>query len=291
MRKRALARSGRFLRGYSFGAVIPFCLLHLAVFGVFFFPFHWEFILLLLVTYGIRMFGVTAGYHRYFSHRSYKMNRVCQFLMAILAQTSAQKGVLWWAAHHRDHHRNSDNEDDVHSPWQSGFWWSHIGWVISNDYDNYDRRLIHDFGKFPELRWLDRFHWVPTTIFGAVILLVGGWSAFFWGYVVSTVLLFHCTFSINSVAHIWGTRRFETADQSRNNFLLALITFGEGWHNNHHKFMHSCRQGIRWWEIDFTYYVLKVMSWVGLARELRSFRLAYQTKIIPNENSAELMHP
>jgi stearoyl-CoA desaturase (delta-9 desaturase) len=290
MRNTVFARPGRFLRGYSFGAVIPFFLLHLAVFGVFFQPFQWKVIGLLIATYAVRMFAVTAGYHRYFSHRSYKMNRVCQFLMAVLAQTSAQKGVLWWAAHHRDHHRNSDNEGDVHSPWQSGFWWSHVGWVISNNYDNYDPRLIQDFGKFPELRWLDRYHWVPTTIFAVLIFFVGGWGAFFWGYVVSTVLLFHCTFSINSLAHIWGTRRFDTADQSRNNFLLALITFGEGWHNNHHKFMHSCRQGMRWWEIDFTYYVLKIMSWIGLARELRGFRLAYQSKIIPQENSPELMH-
>ena len=290
MRKTALARSGRFLRGYSFGAVIPFFLLHLAVLGVFFLPLQWKFIALLAATYAFRMFGVTAGYHRYFSHRSYKMNRVCQFLMAVLAQTSGQKGVLWWAAHHRDHHQNSDNANDVHSPWQSGFWWSHVGWVISNEYDKYNPRLIHDFGKFPELRWLDRFHWIPTTVFAAVILLVGGWGAFFWGYVVSTVLLFHCTFSINSIAHIWGTRRFETADQSRNNFLLALITFGEGWHNNHHKFMHSCRQGMRWWEVDFTYYVLKLMSWIGVARELRGFRLTHQTRIITHKNLPELMH-
>ena len=179
MRNTVLARSGRFLRGYSFGAVIPFFSLHLAVLGVFFVPFHWKLAALLLGTYALRMFGVTAGYHRYFSHRSYKMNRVCQFLMAVLAQTSAQKGVLWWAAHHRDHHRNSDNESDVHSPWQSGFWWSHVGWVISNDYDSYDPRLIQDFGKFPELRWLDRFHWVPTTIFGLLIFFSGGFSAFF----------------------------------------------------------------------------------------------------------------
>ena len=291
MRKRVFARSGRLLRGYSFGAVIPFFLLHLAVLGVFLVPFHWKLLALMLGTYALRMFGVTAGYHRYFSHRSYKMSRVCQFLMAVLAQTSSQKGVLWWAAHHRDHHRNSDNEGDVHSPWQSGFWWSHVGWVISNDYDSYDPRLIQDFGKFPELRWLDRYHWVPTALFGTIIFLMGGWAAFFWGYVASTVLLFHCTFSINSLAHIWGTRRFETPDQSRNNFLLALITFGEGWHNNHHKFMHSCRQGLRWWEVDFTYYLLKIMSWFGLARELRGFRLAYQSRIIPQENSPELMRP
>jgi stearoyl-CoA desaturase (delta-9 desaturase) len=286
-----LAHSRKLLRGYSFGAIIPFFILHLSVLGIFFVAFRWKWVALLLATYAIRMFGVTAGYHRYFSHRSYKMNRVCQFIMATLAQTSGQKGVLWWAAHHRDHHRNSDKEHDVHSPWQSGFWWSHVGWVISNDYDNYDARLIKDFGKFPELRWLDRYHWVPTAALGAIILLLGGFGAFFWGYALSTVLLFHCTFSINSLAHIWGSRRFETDDQSRNNFLLALITFGEGWHNNHHKFMHSCRQGLRWWEVDFTFYVLKIMSWIGLTRDLRGFRLACEAKILGAQESApELMH-
>lgn len=267
------ARDGRGLSGYKLGAIVPFALVHVGVFAVFFVPFSWRFVALLVATYWIRMFGVTAGYHRYFSHRSYRMGRVPQFLMAFLAQTSSQKGVLWWAAHHRDHHQNADLESDIHSPWQSGFWWSHVGWVISNDFDDYDPRRIHDFGKFPELRWLNRWHWVPTALFAAAIYFSLGLSAFVWGYVVSTVILFHCTFSINSLAHIWGSRRFETPDQSRNNLFLALVTMGEGWHNNHHRFMHSCRQGLRWWEVDFTFYVLKVLSWLGLARDLRGWRL------------------
>lgn len=258
---------------YRLGAIVPFALLHLGVLAIFLVPFAWKWVGLMLATYFLRMFGVTAGYHRYFSHRSYKMGRVPQFLMGLLAQTSSQKGVLWWAAHHRDHHQNSDLENDVHSPWQRGFWWSHVGWVISNDFDEYDPRRIGDFGKFPELRWLNRWHWLPTVIFGATIYLLWGTSAFIWGYVVSTVLLFHCTFSINSIAHIWGSRRFETPDQSRNNLLLALITMGEGWHNNHHQYAYSCRQGLRWWEVDFTFYLVKAMSWLGIAREIRGWRL------------------
>jgi stearoyl-CoA desaturase (Delta-9 desaturase) len=255
------------------GAIVPFALLHLGVFAVFFVPFSWKFVALMAATYATRMFGVTAGYHRYFSHRSYKMGRIPQFLMAFLAQTSSQKGVLWWAAHHRDHHQNSDLESDIHSPWQSGFWWSHVGWVISNDFDDYDPSRIKDFGKFSELRWLNRRHWVPTALFGAAIYFSLGLSAFVWGYILSTVILFHCTFSINSLAHIWGSRRFETPDQSRNNLFLALVTMGEGWHNNHHRFMHSCRQGLRWWEVDFTFYALKFLSWLGLARDLRGWQL------------------
>jgi stearoyl-CoA desaturase (delta-9 desaturase) len=262
------------LRGYNLGAIVPFLLLHTGALAVFVVPFAWKWVGLLLATYTLRMFGVTAGYHRYFSHRSYKMGRVPQFLMAFLAQTSSQKGVLWWAAHHRDHHQNSDLDSDIHSPWRSGFWWSHVGWVISNDFDEYNPQRIQDFSKFPELRWLNRYHWVPTALFGAAIYLAFGVSAFLWGYVLSTVVLFHCTFSINSIAHLWGSKRFETGDESRNNFLLALITMGEGWHNNHHKFMYSCRQGLRWWEVDCTWYLLKALSWIGITRELRKFRMA-----------------
>jgi stearoyl-CoA desaturase (delta-9 desaturase) len=257
------------LRGYHFGAVIPFVLLHVACLLIFFVPFHWEYAALLAATYSIRVFGVTAGYHRYFSHRSYKLNRTFQFLMAFLAQTSAQKGVLWWAAHHRYHHRHSDNDKDVHSPVRAGFWWAHVGWILSNDFDKYDRNLVRDIEVHPEMRWLNRYHWLPSLVLGVAVFAIFGSYAFIWGFVLSTVLLFHCTFSINSLAHIWGHRRYDTHDQSRNNFFLALITFGEGWHNNHHKFMYSCRQGLRWWEVDVTYYVLRLLSAIGIATDLR----------------------
>ena len=259
----------RRLHTYNWGAVVPFFLLHLACFSVFLVPFHWKWAGLAVLSYAVRMFGVTAGYHRYFSHRTYKLNRVNQFLMAFLAQTSSQKGVLWWAAHHRDHHMNSDRENDIHSPVQRGFWWSHVGWVIANDFDSYDSSRIQDFGKFPELRWLDKHHWVPTTLLGSAFLALGGPGAFVWGYIVATVVLFHGTFSINSLAHIWGSRRFDIPDDSRNNFVLAILTMGEGWHNNHHRFKYSCRQGLRWWEVDFTFYILTMLSWVGVTRELR----------------------
>jgi len=240
---------------------------------VFFYPPTLRLLAWMAATYSIRMFGVTAGYHRYFSHRSYRLSRLGQFLMAFLAQTSGQKGVLWWAAQHRDHHRHSDDEQDIHSPQQRGFWWSHVGWILSNEHDAYELKKVGDLAKFPELKWLDRHHWVPTVVFAALILLTYGAAAFVWGYVVSTLLLYHCTFAINSLAHIFGTRRFETPDHSRNNWLLALLTFGEGWHNNHHFSMGSCRQGIHWWEIDITYWVLKLMAVLGVVRDLRPFRI------------------
>ena len=260
------------VRTYRFGAVIPFALIHAGAIGALFIPFSPRFLLLLLASYAVRTFGVTAGYHRYFSHRSFKLGRVSQFLMAVLAQTSGQKGVLWWAALHRVHHRNSDQDLDIHSPARRGFWWSHAGWVLSNEHDDYDSTEIRDFEKFPELRWLNRHHWVPTLTLAGACFALGGWSALVWGYLVPTVVLYHCTFAINSIAHIFGTRRFDTPDHSRNNWWLAIITFGEGWHNNHHFCMASARQGLRWWEVDITYAVLKVLSWCGVARDLRPFR-------------------
>jgi stearoyl-CoA desaturase (delta-9 desaturase) len=263
----------RFFGSYHFGAVLLFVTLHLAVVGAFFVPFTASLLAWLLATYSVRMFGISAGYHRYFSHRSYRLGRLAQFLMGFLAQTSAQKGVLWWAAQHRDHHRYSDQVRDVHSPLQRGFWWAHVGWVLSNEHDSYDARKIADMARFPELLWLDTYHWFPTVVFASFILIAGGPAAFIWGYAISTVLLYHCTFAINSMAHLFGTRRFDTGDQSRNNWLLAVLTFGEGWHNNHHFSMRSCRQGIRWWELDVTYAVLRLLAFLGVARELRPFRI------------------
>jgi len=227
-----------------------------------------------VATYVLRVLAITGGYHRYFSHRSFKLGRAAQFALAFLAQTSAQKGVLWWASKHRLHHRHADQDGDVHSPVRSGFWWAHVGWIVSDKHEAYDPRTIADFQKFPELVWLNRYHWAPSALLSAVLLAVGGWPAFFWGFVVSTVVLYHVTFSINSLAHRWGSRRYPTPDGSRNNWLLAVLALGEGWHNNHHWDMSACRQGHRWWEFDATYVVLRVLSWTGVVRDLRPLRVA-----------------
>ena len=259
-------------RRYDLGTSLPFLIIHASVLLVFTVPFSLGMIAWFAGSYYLRMFGVTGGYHRYFSHRSYKLNRFWQFCMAFLAQTSGQKGALWWAAHHRDHHLHSDRKEDLHSPVHEGFWWSHLGWILSDEYDAYDAKRVSDLSKYPELRWLDRFHLVPAVMYAVAIFLIGGWPAFVWGFLAATVALYHGTFLINSLTHIWGTRRFATPDESRNNFVLALLTMGEGWHNNHHYYMSSVRQGIRWWEVDPTYYVLKALSWLGIARELRPFR-------------------
>jgi stearoyl-CoA desaturase (delta-9 desaturase) len=259
-----------------------FFLLHLACLAVLLVHFSWWAVGLGVLLYLVRMFAVTAGYHRYFSHRTYRMGRLPQFLMAFLAQTSAQKGVLWWAAHHRNHHRYSDTEQDIHSPVRKGFWWSHMGWILVGTYDTYEAKEIADFGKYPELRFLDRYHWLCPWALGTatwvlgVVTGVGGWTMLVWGFVVSTVFLYHGTFTINSLCHVWGSRRFATSDTSRNNFVLSLITLGEGWHNNHHHYQASCAQGLRWWEIDPTYYALKMLGWLRVVRDIRTFPAAVQ---------------
>lgn len=248
---------------------MPFFLIHAAALAVFWVKFHWWYPVTCLAVFAVRMFFVSAGYHRYFSHRAYKTSRVFQFVIAWIATSSGQKGVLWWAAHHRHHHRYSDQEADLHSPTLFGFFWAHIGWIISDRYNATRLDYIGDFAKYPELRWLNKYHLVPPVVLAVALYLIGGMGLFLWGFCLSTVLLWHNTFTINSLAHLIGKRRYATTDTSRNNWLLALMTFGEGWHNNHHHFMGSTRQGFYWWEVDLSYYVLKVMSWLGIVWDLR----------------------
>ncbi len=250
-------------------SAIPFFLVHLAPLAAFFVDVTWQDWVLCGVLYLTRMFCITAGYHRYFSHRSYKMGRVAQFLMAFGGTTAVQKGPLWWASHHRTHHRYTDLDDDVHSP-RDGFWWSHVGWILSTKYKSTDLDGIKDFAAFPELRWLERYNWVGPWALAIATFVFFGWGGLFVGFFLSTVLLWHGTFLVNSMAHVMGRRRYATPDTSRNSFLIAVITGGEGWHNNHHYLPASVRQGFRWWEYDPTWYGLKVLAALHIVRDLKN---------------------
>lgn len=236
------------------------------------------------ILYFLRMFWITGGYHRYFAHRSYKTSRFFQFIIAFMAQTSVQKGALWWASHHRVHHRTSDTFDDPHSMKHYGFWYSHIGWIIGPDYKETDYKLIGDYAKYPELVWLNKFHLVPPLVMIFAVLALGGivnggsitmmftsagMSSLFIGFFLSTAILFHGTFSINSIMHKFGRQRYESNDESKNNLILALVTLGEGWHNNHHYYEVAARQGFFWWEIDITWYVLKTLSFFGIVWDMK----------------------
>jgi len=255
--------------GVNWAKSIPFFLVHLTPLLAFFIPFKWEYVVVMVASYYARMFFVTAGYHRYFSHRAFQTSRVFQFILAFGAEMSTQKGVLWWASHHRHHHKESDQPDDVHSPTLRGFWWSQVGWILSSRYDEPRWKDIKDFARFPELVWLNKFYYVPPLLGMLGLYLVGGWGWALWGGLISQVLLWHGTFTINSLSHVFGGRRYLTTDTSRNNFLLALITCGEGWHNNHHYHQNTANQGWFWWEVDLTYYVLRMLSFLGIVWKLK----------------------
>jgi stearoyl-CoA desaturase (delta-9 desaturase) len=262
--------------------VLPFIGLHLACLGVFWVGFSWFALWTALALYALRMFAITGFYHRYFSHKAFRTSRPVQFAFAVLGAASVQRGPLWWAAHHRHHHRHSDTALDIHSP-RHGFWRSHMGWFLTPRAFATDRESIKDLVRYPELRWLDRFDIAVPVLLAVALFGLGGWletaapalgtsgpQLLVWGFFVSTVVLFHATVTINSLAHRWGSRRFATRDDSRNNWLLALLTFGEGWHNNHHHFPGSARQGFRWWEYDATYYALRLMAMLGLVWDLKT---------------------
>lgn len=260
-------------RPINYGKSTPFIVVHFLPLLAFVTGVSTTAVILCVSMYLVRMFGITAGYHRYFSHRAFRLGRVPQFMLAYIGAAAAQKGPLWWAANHRDHHRYSDTALDAHSP-QKGFWWSHVGWILSDEYDATDFDAIEDFAKYPELRWLNKHDAVAPWSFGILAFLIGGWSGLVVGFFLSTVLLWHATFLVNSVAHLQGRRRYVTNDTSRNNWWIAILTGGEGWHNNHHHYPACARQGFRWWEYDVTYYVLKLGSWVGIVHDLREPPLA-----------------
>jgi len=249
---------------------IPFILIHLLPLLAIFTGVSTTAVVMCVVLYFGRMFFITAGYHRYFSHRSYRLNRFWQAVFAFGGGTAAQKGALWWASHHRDHHRYSDSPRDIHSPTQKGFFWSHVGWILCDKYAATDYDRIKDFSKYPELVFLNKQDWIAPWVLGIACYLVGGWSGLLIGFLLSTVLLWHATFTVNSLAHVLGRRRYATEDTSRNSALIATLTMGEGWHNNHHYYQASARQGFFWWEWDPTFYVLKALSWLHVVRGLRT---------------------
>ena len=261
---------------------IPFIILHGACLGVIWVGWSPVAVWTAVALYFIRMFAVTGMHHRYFSHKSYSTSRFGQFLLAVFAGTAVQRGSLWWAYHHRHHHQHSDEAEDAHSPHVHGFLWSHIGWITSRRNFPTDYTKIRDLAKFPELVLLNRFDLIVPILLAISIFSVGvllehfapglhtnGAQMLVWGFFVSTTVLFHGTACINSFTHLWGKRRFKTTDDSRNSLILALITLGEGWHNNHHRYQACTRQGFYWWEIDITYYGLKALSWTGFIWDLK----------------------
>lgn len=260
----------------------PFFLLHVLCLGVFFVKFEWSLLLVLLVTYVARVFALTAFYHRFFSHRAFKTSRVVQFIFAFIGTTATQRGPLWWAAHHRHHHKHTDKALDRHSPHVHSFLWSHCGWFLAAENFKTDLTNIKDLYKYPELRFLDRYDVVPPIMLSALLYWFGGWPYVVWGYFLSTVLIYHVTFAVNSIGHTVGTQSFNTPDHSKNNWLLAIFAFGEGWHNNHHHCPSSARQGRTVWQLDISYLILKIMEKCKLVWDLREFDAHPASESLPS---------
>lgn len=256
----AIASSNRSL-------VVPFALIHGGAIASLGLGVTVEHMVLFLSVFAAQGLGITTGYHRYFAHRSFKTSRVFQFVLAVQGTLAVQKGVLWWTAHHRRHHRCTDTEGDPHSP-RDGLFWSHMGWFLSPAAENTDLAMVRDLARYPELVWLDRNFVVPPLLLAAGLTIAFGWAGLLWGFCLGTTAAWHLTYAVNSLGHRRGSRRFATGDDSRNSFVLALLTFGEGWHNNHHRFPSSVRQGLYWWEIDWTWYWLRALAALGLVWDL-----------------------
>jgi len=263
--------------------VIPFILLHISCFFILIVGFSWTAFTLCITLFSIRMFAITGFYHRYFSHKTFRTSRFVQLLFAMIGATAVQRGPLWWASHHRGHHIHSDTPDDKHSPQEHGFFWSHMGWFLTKSNFVTNTKFIRELIRYPELRIIDRFDLLMPLVLSITLFFVGyylnqyepqlntnGFQLLIWGFSVSTVILYHATFLVNSAAHQWGKRRYDTKDTSRNNFIIAILTFGEGWHNNHHHYPGSARQGFYWWEIDLTYYILKFLGLIGIIWDIRT---------------------
>jgi len=279
----AVSDSQQFERRVEWLRTLPFIGMHLMCAVVIWVGVSSTALLVAAALYVLRLVAITGFYHRYFSHKTFRTSRVVQFVFAVLGTMAVQRGPLWWAAHHRHHHAHADEENDSHSPAQHGFWWSHVGWFMNRSNFRTRSELIRDLMRYPELRFLDRFDIVPPIALAALLFFGGnalsqaypqldtsGAQLLVWGFFISTVLLHHVTFTVNSLAHRFGRRRYATSDDSRNNWWIALLTFGEGWHNNHHHFPGSVRQGFYWWEIDLTYYLLRAMAACGLIWDLKT---------------------
>ena len=280
------------LARYEWGRVASFSLIHVACIGVLWVGTSPIALWTMVALYVIRMFSITGFYHRYFSHRSFRTSRAVQFIFAVLGTSAVQCGPIWWAAHHRVHHTHSDTPPDVHSPLQWGFFQSHVGWFLMRAHFTPNYLVVKDLMKFPELRFLDRFDVLVPSLLATVLFSVGmllkhhapslgtdGWQMLVWGFFVSTVAVYHATYAINSLSHVFGRQRYGTGDSSRNSILLALLTLGEGWHNNHHHYPSSVRQGFYWWELDLTFYALRMMSWMGLVWDMKPIPASIRDRI------------
>ncbi len=224
------------------------------------------------VLQGLCGMGVTVGFHRLLTHRSFKTPKPVEYLLSWFGSLSWQGGPIRWTATHRLHHQHSDDENDPHSP-RHGFFWSHALWCFTFDpkFDPYDKfsQYARDLARDRGHRFIERTTPLSQCVLAVLLYAWGGWPCVVWGILVRLVYVYHATWFVNSASHIWGYRSFETTDDSRNLWWVALMSFGEGWHNNHHAYPRSARHGFKRWEIDITWLAIRMLKFVGLAHDLR----------------------
>ncbi|AFM10857.1 acyl-CoA desaturase [Turneriella parva] len=283
--------TGRSKIGSWFSGDKMFIAMHFIPLAAIYTGVTWKAVVLCIVSYWVRMFFVTAAYHRYFAHRSFETSRIFQFILAFGAETTGQKGVLWWSGHHRGHHKHSDTDLDIHSMKKLGFYESHIGWIFKKENKRVPIEDIQDFAKYPEIRFISKHDWIAPWTLGVVSFLIAGWPGLWIGFFLSTLITYHSTFTINSLTHKWGSKRYETGDESRNHWLLAITTMGEGWHNNHHYYQASARMGFYWWEIDMTYYILRFLGLFGLVWNFKEVPKAIKAKTIASQQANQSPAP
>jgi stearoyl-CoA desaturase (Delta-9 desaturase) len=256
---------------------IALILLHIGAITALF-MFTWKALAVTIFLYWMTIcLGISMGYHRLHTHRSYQVPRVLEYFFAVCGALTLEGGPIFWVATHRIHHQKSDQPGDPHSP-REGAWWSHVGWILFGETNHNNTRVMGkyapDLMKHPFYVWLNNYHWVPLAVLGAVLLAVGGLPVFLWGICVRVVFGLHSTWLVNSATHLWGSRRFNTRDDSRNSWWVALLTFGEGWHNNHHAHPTSARHGLAWYEFDISWIQIRILKFLGIAKAIRVATIA-----------------
>jgi len=252
-------------------------LFHAGVVAAFFF-FTWNALLVAVLLWWISgSLGIGMGYHRLLTHRGYKTPKWVEYCLTVCATLALEGGPIFWVATHRIHHKFSDQDGDPHSP-RDGKWWSHMGWILTGKSMHHDTttlaHYVPDLAKDKFHVWITKYHYAPMIVLGLALLAAGGPPLLLWGVFLRTVVGLHATWLVNSATHLWGSRRFATRDSSTNNWVVALLTFGEGWHNNHHAYPTSARHGLKWYEVDVNWYGIQALKLLGLARQVQHASLA-----------------
>jgi fatty-acid desaturase len=272
--------------GLNWPTTIVLAILHVGAIAALF-MFSWKTLAVAVFLYWMTTgLGISMGYHRLHTHRSYKVPVFLEYFFAVCGALTLEGGPIFWVATHRIHHQKSDQEGDPHSP-RDGAWWAHVGWLLFGESKHNNTRLMSkyapDLAKDRFYVWLNNYHWVPMLVLTAVLFAAGGLQLVLWGICLRVVVGLHATWLVNSATHLWGSRRFVTRDDSRNNWWVALMTFGEGWHNNHHAHPTSARHGLAWYELDISWIQIKVLKFLGVAK---SIHVAKADSELPKQKAA-----